>query len=53
MLFKCEDDRFELDLVIELNSSTIRALERVAKSLAELKEEDLPKFKLDPMVDSM
>ena len=31
MLFKCEDDRFELDLVIELNASTIRVLEQMLK----------------------
>lgn len=53
MMFKCEDDRFELDLVIELNSSTIRALERVQKLLVETKEEDMSKFKLDPMVDTL
>ena len=26
-LFKCEDDRFELDMLIETNASTIRAIE--------------------------
>ena len=25
-LFRCEDDRFELDMVIESNSSAIRAI---------------------------
>jgi paired amphipathic helix protein Sin3a len=52
MLFKCEDDRFELDLVIELNASTIRALERILKSISEMSEEDSAKFKLDTNLDS-
>ncbi len=52
MLFKCEDDRFELDLVIELNAATIRALERILKSISEMSEEDSAKFKLETNLDS-
>jgi len=37
MLFRCEDDRFELDLVIELNSSLIRNLEPIARQIADAK----------------
>jgi paired amphipathic helix protein Sin3a len=51
MLFKCEDDRFELDLVIELNASTVRALEPVLKSIQEMSEEDAIKFRLDTALD--
>lgn len=52
MLFKCEDDRFELDLVIELNASTVRTLERVLKSMSEMTEEESARFKLDTALDS-
>lgn len=34
-LFRCEDDRFELDMVIECNASAIRAMEPLAKLLME------------------
>eukprot|EP01119_Soliformovum_irregulare_P017282 TRINITY_DN5110_c0_g3_i1.p1 TRINITY_DN5110_c0_g3~~TRINITY_DN5110_c0_g3_i1.p1 ORF type:complete len:1099 (+),score=261.83 TRINITY_DN5110_c0_g3_i1:72-3299(+) len=50
MLFKCEDDRFELDLVIEYNSSTIRALEFVQRGI-EIGEGDSPRFRLDTNLD--
>ena len=45
LLFKCEDDRYELDLVIEQNSSTIKVLEPVLKRLQELPEEESKKHK--------
>ena len=32
-LFRCEDDRFELDMVIECNSSAIRAMQPLAQQL--------------------
>lgn len=51
MLFKCEDDRFELDLVIELNASTVRALEPILKSINELGEEESARFRLDTALD--
>jgi len=35
-LFKCEDDRYEIDMVMDANRSTIRALEPIAKSIEEL-----------------
>ena len=34
-LFRCEDDRFELDMIIECNASAIRAMEPLAKHLME------------------
>jgi paired amphipathic helix protein Sin3a len=52
MLFKCEDDRFELDLVIELNASTVKALEPLMKTINELTEEESQRFKLDTSLDS-
>jgi paired amphipathic helix protein Sin3a len=38
-LFKCEDDRYELDMVIDSNLSTIRALEPLALEIEGLKEQ--------------
>jgi histone deacetylase complex regulatory component SIN3 len=35
-LFRCEDDRYELDLVIETNASTIHKLEPIAATIAKL-----------------
>ena len=37
-LFKCEDDRFEIDMVIESNMAAIRLLEPLAKEIAALRE---------------
>lgn len=34
MWFRCEDERFELDVVLEMNLSTIRYLEAVQKKIA-------------------
>lgn len=36
-LFKCEDERFEIDMVIDSNMSTIRVLEPLAEELETLK----------------
>lgn len=35
-LFRCEDDRYELDMVIETNSSTILKLEPIAATISKL-----------------
>jgi histone deacetylase complex regulatory component SIN3 len=35
-LFRCEDDRYELDLVIETNAATILKLEPIAATIAKL-----------------
>ena len=45
VLFKCEDDRYELDLVIELNVSTLRVLEPYAAKIAALSEEEKANFR--------
>jgi paired amphipathic helix protein Sin3a len=49
ILFKCEDDRYELDLVIELNASTMRMFEPVAKRITELPEEEKQHFRLEKL----
>lgn len=36
-LFKCEDDRFEMDMIIDSNACTIRVLEPLAEEIAQLR----------------
>ena len=51
VLFKCEDDRYELDLVVELNASCINFLEPIRDKLAEMDEQALIKFKITEKLD--
>ncbi|XP_043933174.1 paired amphipathic helix protein Sin3a-like [Protopterus annectens] len=46
-IYRCEDERFELDVVLETNLSTIRMLEAVQKKLSRMAAEDQAKFRLD------
>ncbi|CAH2083936.1 unnamed protein product [Euphydryas editha] len=46
-IYRCEDERFELDVVIETNAATIRVLEGVAKKLSRMSSEEAAKFRLD------
>ena len=46
-IYRCEDERFELDVVIENNLSCIRSLEGVHKKLQRMSAEEAAKFKLD------
>ncbi|XP_011347883.1 paired amphipathic helix protein Sin3b isoform X4 [Ooceraea biroi] len=46
-IYRCEDERFELDVVIETNASTIRVLEGIHKKINRMSQEELQKFKLD------
>lgn len=46
-IYRCEDERFELDVVIETNASTIRVLEGVSKKISRMSQEEAQKFKLD------
>lgn len=46
-IYRCEDERFELDVVIETNSSTIRVLEGVQKKLSRMSPEEVARFRLD------
>jgi len=39
-LFKCEDERFEIDMVIDSNTATIRVLEPLAEEIAALKAQE-------------
>lgn len=45
-LFRCEDDRFELDMVIETNAAALRALLPVAAAIEALSIDDRAAFKL-------
>ncbi|KAK7872725.1 hypothetical protein R5R35_002710 [Gryllus longicercus] len=45
--FRCEDERFDLDVVIERNASTIRVLEYVRRKLARMAPREVAKFQLD------
>ena len=46
-LFKCEDERFEMDLILEYNLSTIAVLEPIAKKIGKMSQEERDAFKLD------
>ncbi|XP_063987548.1 paired amphipathic helix protein Sin3b isoform X4 [Diachasmimorpha longicaudata] len=46
-IYRCEDERFELDGVIETNAATIRILEGVHKKMGRMTQEELQRFKLD------
>ncbi len=46
-IYRCEDERYELDIVIEVNAHTIRVLEHVAKKLSRMSPEESSKFRLD------
>ncbi|KAG4067430.1 hypothetical protein HA402_009667 [Bradysia odoriphaga] len=47
IIYRCEDERFELDVVIETNSATIRVLENVQKRLSRMSSEEVTRFRLD------
>lgn len=46
-IYRCEDERFELDVVIETNAATIRIFDAVQKKLNRLSAEEVTKFRLD------
>ncbi|XP_053663250.1 paired amphipathic helix protein Sin3a [Anopheles marshallii] len=46
-IYRCEDERFELDVVIESNSATIRVLEGVQKKLTRMSQDEVSRFRLD------
>jgi len=46
-IYRCEDERFELDVVIETNSATIRVLEGVQKKLSRMTPEEAGRHRLD------
>jgi paired amphipathic helix protein Sin3a len=45
-LFKCEDDRYELDMVIECNASTLRTLQPLLDRINKLPAHERSKFRM-------
>ena len=46
-IYKCEDERFELDVVLETTLSAIKCLEAVHRKMTRMTPEESAKFKLD------
>lgn len=46
-IYRCEDERFELDIVIESNLLTIRVLEAVRRKIDKMSFDERNRFKLD------
>ncbi|KAL5019521.1 hypothetical protein ScPMuIL_002413 [Solemya velum] len=46
-IYRCEDERFELDVVLETNLAAIRILEAVQKKMTRMSAEEAAKFRLD------
>ena len=46
-LFRCEDDRFELDMAIECSQSAVRALGDVVQEIATLDADGRERYRLD------
>lgn len=46
-LFKCEDERFEMDLILEYNLSTIAVLEPVSRRIETMSTTERDAFRLD------
>lgn len=40
VLFRCEDERFEIDMVIDSNAATLRRLEPIAEEISQLAQEE-------------
>lgn len=47
IIYRCEDERFELDMVIEANASTIQILDGVMKRINKMTQEEKNAFILD------
>lgn len=46
-IYRCEDERFELDIVIESNALTVRVLEAVKRKIEKMSLDEKNRFKLD------
>ena len=46
-LFRCEDDRFELDMAIECSLSAVKALRDVVNEIAGLDADGRERYRLD------
>ncbi|KAL5289727.1 SIN3A family protein [Megaselia abdita] len=47
IIYRTEDERFELDVVIETNNTTIRVLEGVQKKISRMSPEEVTRYRLD------
>lgn len=45
-LFRCEDDRYELDMLIEQNSSAIRAMQPLYDDIGKLSPEEKQTYRI-------
>ena len=50
-LFKCEDDRYELDMIIEQNFSTLTFLNDLAIRMSNFSNEELTNFSIEEILD--
>eukprot|EP01134_Creolimax_fragrantissima_P007919 CFRG7919T1 len=46
-LYKCEDERYELDMLLEMNASTLQVLEKVEDRISKMSAEEGDRFRLD------
>lgn len=46
-MYRTEDERFEVDILIEVNAAAISALELVRRKIDAMKPDDAQKLKLD------
>ncbi len=46
-IYRCEDERFELDVVIETNAATIKIFDGLQKKLSRLSAEEASNYRLD------
>jgi len=51
LMFKCEDDRYELDMLIERNYSALQQLTEILKQLTACSPADLPNFRVEELLD--
>ncbi|MFH4982381.1 hypothetical protein AB6A40_009090 [Gnathostoma spinigerum] len=51
-IYRTEDERYELDIVIEVNKSALETLEMINRKMQRMKPEDANKFKLDANIGS-
>lgn len=47
LIYRCEDERYQLDIIIENNADAIRVLESVQRRLARMTADEATKFQLD------
>ena len=52
LILRCEDERFEIDIVLESNVSAIKALEMVQRKINRMSSEEKPKVRLGDSVNS-